>query len=235
MRPCCRHLQFSRPGYLDTEHHIPAVLTRVAVAGARAGAGRACLQSAESQRPAQCCGQAGQYEGHQDRAGPGADTHYLLCMADSEMCHIPCSEYLVSWYSRKFRQKLEILRMLSQSKSFVKYNQSLWSFLNFGYWLNRYFTFGRNFLPSRFCVKSVQMKSFTWKFLVGDILSGNISNWVFSNRKIVPTTILLTENRSATQMPNMTYLYIPKVWPLALLLSSNCLTLKNIDKKSKLT
>ena len=233
MRPCCRHLQFSWLLGYRTSH--PRCSDPCSSGGGEGGGGAGV--SAKCRVTAACpvLRSGGPVRGSSTRRGARslADTHYLLCMADSEMCHIPCSEYLVSWYSRKFRQKLEILRMLSQSKSFVKYNQSLWSFLNFGYWLNRYFTFGRNFLPSRFCVKSVQMKSFTWKFLVGDILSGNISNWVFSNRKIVPTTILLTENRSASQMRNKTTVYILKVWPL--LLSSNCLTLKNIDKKSKLT
>ena len=40
----------------------------------------------------------------------------------------------------------------------------------------------------------------------------------FSNRKIVPTTILLTENRSATQMREKTPLHILKVSPLTVAL-----------------
>ena len=42
----------SSPGYLDTEHHIPAVLTRVAVAGARRGrGGRVCKVPSHSGLP----------------------------------------------------------------------------------------------------------------------------------------------------------------------------------------
>ena len=48
MRPCCRHLQFSRTGYLDTEHCIPAVLRR---GRGRGRAGRVCKVPSHSGLP----------------------------------------------------------------------------------------------------------------------------------------------------------------------------------------